>query len=85
MLLKMVDGDLFQQKIDIKGKQGHVAYPEHVENPIHLAMPALAELSLESIGINGNDYFPATSFQLSNINSGTGATNVVPGHINRIV
>lgn len=66
--------------VDIKGKQGHVAYPEHVTNPIHLAMPALAELS-QNHWDHGNDYFPATSFQLSNINSGTGATNVVPGHL----
>ncbi|WP_440875888.1 succinyl-diaminopimelate desuccinylase [Thalassotalea sp. PLHSN55] len=66
--------------IDIKGKQGHVAYPEHVKNPIHLAMPALAELS-QTHWDNGNDFFPETSFQLSNINSGTGATNVVPGHL----
>jgi len=67
-------------EITIKGKQGHVAYPEHVKNPIHLAMPALTELS-QLHWDNGNDYFPATSFQLSNINSGTGATNVVPGHL----
>ncbi|MBU2871276.1 succinyl-diaminopimelate desuccinylase [Colwellia sp. E2M01] len=66
--------------LTVKGKQGHVAYPEHVKNPIHLAMPALTELSQETWD-NGNDYFPATSFQLSNLNSGTGATNVVPGHI----
>ena len=66
--------------VDIKGKQGHVAYPEHVINPIHSAMPALAELS-QFHWDYGNDYFPATSFQLSNINSGTGATNVVPGHL----
>lgn len=66
--------------VDIKGKQGHVAYPEHVINPIHLAMPALAELS-QFHWDSGNDYFPATSFQLSNINAGTGATNVVPGHL----
>ena len=66
--------------VDIKGKQGHVAYPEHVINPIHLAMPALAELS-QFHWDHGNDYFPATSFQLSNINAGTGATNVVPGHL----
>jgi len=66
--------------VDIKGKQGHVAYPEHVKNPIHLAMPALTELS-QFHWDHGNDYFPATSFQLSNINSGTGATNVVPGHL----
>jgi succinyl-diaminopimelate desuccinylase len=67
-------------EVDIKGKQGHVAYPEHVINPIHLAMPALAELS-QFHWDHGNDYFPATSFQLSNINAGTGATNVVPGHL----
>jgi succinyl-diaminopimelate desuccinylase len=67
-------------EVDIKGKQGHVAYPEHVKNPIHIAMPALTELS-QTHWDNGNDYFPATSFQLSNINSGTGATNVVPGHL----
>lgn len=67
-------------EVDIKGKQGHVAYPEHVKNPIHLAMPALTELS-QVTWDNGNDYFPATTFQLSNLNAGTGATNVVPGHI----
>jgi succinyl-diaminopimelate desuccinylase len=69
--------------VDIKGKQGHVAYPEHVRNPIHLAMPALTELS-QFEWDKGNEYFPATSFQLSNIHSGTGATNVVPGHINAL-
>ena len=67
-------------ELTIHGKQGHVAYPEHVKNPIHSAMPALAELS-QCEWDNGNDFFPATSFQISNINSGTGATNVVPGHI----
>lgn len=67
-------------EVDIKGKQGHVAYPEHVKNPIHIAMPALTELS-QYHWDNGNEYFPATSFQLSNIHSGTGATNVVPGHL----
>jgi succinyl-diaminopimelate desuccinylase len=70
-----ISGDL-----TIKGKQGHVAYPDHVKNPIHFAMPALAELS-QLTWDAGNDYFPATSFQLSNINSGTGATNVVPGYL----
>ncbi|WP_420794600.1 succinyl-diaminopimelate desuccinylase [Thalassomonas viridans] len=64
----------------IRGKQGHVAYPEHVDNPIHLAMPALAELS-QSHWDHGNEYFPETSFQLTNIQSGTGATNVVPGQL----
>lgn len=66
--------------LTVKGKQGHVAYPEHVNNPIHLAMPVLAELS-QTTWDNGNDYFPATSFQVSNINAGTGATNVVPAEI----
>lgn len=61
----------------IRGKQGHVAYPEHVKNPIHMAAPALAELS-QIIWDSGNDYFPPTSFQLTNVHSGTGATNVVP-------
>ncbi len=67
-------------QLDIQGKQGHVAYPEHVNNPIHIAMPALQELS-QYHWDHGNEYFPATSFQLSNIQSGTGATNVVPGHL----
>ncbi|MGB0732442.1 MAG: succinyl-diaminopimelate desuccinylase [Pontibacterium sp.] len=64
----------------VKGKQGHVAYPHLVDNPIHRAAPALAELSSQ-IWDEGNDYFPPTSFQISNIHAGTGATNVVPGHI----
>jgi succinyl-diaminopimelate desuccinylase len=64
----------------ISGVQGHVAYPEHVENPIHLASLALHELSSQ-VWDQGNDYFPPTSFQLTNIQSGTGATNVVPGHL----
>ena len=67
-------------ELTIKGVQGHVAYPEHVKNPIHFAMPALAELS-QIHWDNGNDYFPPTSFQLTNIHSGTGATNVVPASL----
>ena len=66
-------------KLTVKGKQGHVAYPEHVKNPIHMAMPALTELS-QTHWDEGNNYFPETSFQLTNIESGTGATNVVPGN-----
>ena len=62
----------------VKGVQGHVAYPEKVKNPIHLAAPALAELSTMRWD-EGNEYFPPTSFQISNIHAGTGATNVVPG------
>jgi succinyl-diaminopimelate desuccinylase len=59
------------------GKQGHIAYPHLAKNPIHVAMPALNELCNE-IWDNGNEYFSSTSFQISNINSGTGATNVTP-------
>jgi succinyl-diaminopimelate desuccinylase len=62
----------------IHGIQGHVAYPEKVRNPIHLAAPAIAELTARCWD-DGNDYFPATSFQISNLHAGTGATNVVPG------
>ncbi|QDP01476.1 succinyl-diaminopimelate desuccinylase [Thalassotalea sp. PS06] len=73
-----VTGDL-----TVHGVQGHVAYPELVKNPIHQAAPALAELS-QTVWDHGNDYFPPTSFQLSNLNSGTGATNVVPGELHAI-
>lgn len=66
-------------RLVVKGKQGHVAYPQLAKNPIHLAAPALAELA-STVWDQGNDFFPATSFQISNINAGTGATNVVPGH-----
>ncbi|MBU3069642.1 succinyl-diaminopimelate desuccinylase [Aestuariicella sp. G3-2] len=64
--------------LTVKGTQGHVAYPHLADNPIHKLAPALAELAAEHWD-NGNDFFPATSFQVSNINSGTGATNVIPG------
>jgi succinyl-diaminopimelate desuccinylase len=66
--------------LTIKGKQGHIAYPQLVNNPIHLAIPALNTLCNEAWD-NGNEYFPATSFQFSNIHSGTGVTNVIPGEI----
>lgn len=65
-------------KLTVRGIQGHVAYPEKVRNPIHLAAPALAELAATHWD-DGNDYFPPTSFQISNIHAGTGVTNVVPG------
>ena len=65
-------------RLTIKGRQGHVAYPLLAANPIHLGIPALDELARE-IWDQGNDFFPATSFQISNINGGTGATNVIPG------
>ena len=64
----------------VKGKQGHVAYPHLASNPIHSAAPALTELVAE-VWDAGNEFFPATSFQISNINGGTGATNVIPGEL----
>ncbi|MBE0620795.1 MAG: succinyl-diaminopimelate desuccinylase [Burkholderiales bacterium] len=65
-------------KLVIKGVQGHVAYPHLAKNPVHLAAPALAELAAAKWD-NGNAYFPATTWQISNIHGGTGATNVIPG------
>jgi succinyl-diaminopimelate desuccinylase len=62
----------------VKGVQGHVAYPEQVRNPIHLAAPAIAELAATRWD-DGNAHFPPTSFQCSNVHAGTGAANVVPG------
>ena len=67
-------------RLTVKGTQGHVAYPHLAANPIHLGMPALEELTRE-IWDQGNTFFPATSFQVSNINAGTGATNVIPGTV----
>ncbi len=64
----------------VKGVQGHIAYPHLVKNPIHLVAPAIAELSTTEWD-KGNEYFPPTSFQVSNIHGGTGATNVVPGTV----
>ncbi len=66
--------------LTVKGVQGHVAYPQRADNPIHRAAPALAELCAE-VWDNGNEFFPATSFQISNINAGTGANNVIPGEM----
>ncbi len=66
--------------LQIRGVQGHVAYPDLARNPVHLAMPALAELSARQWD-RGNEYFPATGFQISNIHAGTGATNVIPGSL----
>jgi succinyl-diaminopimelate desuccinylase len=67
-------------KLTVKGVQGHIAYPHMAKNPIHLFAPALAEL----VGIQwdqGNDFFPPTTWQVSNIHGGTGASNVIPGHV----
>ena len=67
----------------VRGHQGHVAYPQLADNPIHRANPALAQLAATEWD-QGNNYFPATSFQISNINSGTGATNVIPGELTAV-
>lgn len=67
-------------RLTVKGVQGHIAYPHLAKNPIHLAAPALAEL----VGIEwdqGNAFFPPTSWQVSNIHGGTGASNVIPGAV----
>ena len=66
--------------LNIHGVQGHVAYPHLADNPIHKTAPALAELSSKHWD-KGNAYFPPTSFQIVNINAGTGASNVVPGEL----
>ncbi|MFN5099715.1 MAG: succinyl-diaminopimelate desuccinylase, partial [Burkholderiaceae bacterium] len=65
-------------KLIIKGIQGHIAYPQLAKNPIHLAMPALAELAATEWD-RGNEYYLPTSWQISNIHAGTGASNVIPG------
>jgi len=64
----------------VKGVQGHVAYPHLARNPVHLAAPALAELAATEWD-RGNEYFPPTTWQISNIHGGTGATNVIPGEV----
>ena len=66
--------------LTVKGIQGHIAYPHLVKNPIHLASPAIAELAATTWD-KGNEYFPPTCWQVSNIHGGTGATNVVPGTV----
>lgn len=67
-------------RLTIHGRQGHVAYPQLARNPVHLAAPALVELA-QTRWDDGNDYFPPTTFQISNIHAGTGAGNVIPGHL----
>ncbi len=66
--------------LTVIGKQGHVAYPHLAENPVHMAAFALAELS-NTLWDEGNAHFPPTTFQISNIHAGTGATNVIPGEM----
>jgi succinyl-diaminopimelate desuccinylase len=67
-------------RLVVKGVQGHVAYPDRSRNPIHQLAPALAELVATQWDA-GNDDFPPTSWQISNIHGGTGATNVIPGEV----
>ena len=67
-------------KLNVKGIQGHIAYPELIKNPIHDVAPVIDDL-VKTIWDEGNEYFPKTSWQISNINGGTGATNVVPGDV----
>jgi succinyl-diaminopimelate desuccinylase len=67
-------------KLTLHGVQGHIAYPHLAQNPIHLFGPALAEL-ITIKWDQGNEYFPPTSFQISNIHAGTGAENVIPGQL----
>jgi succinyl-diaminopimelate desuccinylase len=66
--------------LSVRGVQGHIAYPQLADNPIHRALPALHALTCQ-VWDQGNAYFPATSLQISNIASGTGATNVIPGEL----
>lgn len=66
--------------LTVRGVQGHIAYPHLADNPIHKALPALDALSRE-VWDNGNEFFPPTSLQISNIHGGTGATNVIPGEL----
>ncbi|MCL4108905.1 UNVERIFIED_CONTAM: hypothetical protein GTU68_008100 [Idotea baltica] len=67
-------------RLVIHGTQGHIAYPHLAENPIHTGLAALQQLS-DEIWDEGNEFFPPTSMQISNIHSGTGATNVIPGEL----
>ena len=67
--------------LTVKGVQGHIAYPHLAKNPIHLAAPAIAELA-QTGWDQGNEYFPPTTWHISNIHGGTGATNVIPGTLN---
>ena len=67
-------------KLIVKGIQGHIAYPQLADNPVHRAAPALAELAA-TLWDEGNEFFPPTSWQISNVQAGTGATNVIPGEM----
>lgn len=71
-------------KLTAHGKQGHVANPQHAKNPIHLSALALHELA-QTEWDKGNEHYPPTTFQISNIHSGTGAANVIPGHLEALI
>jgi len=67
-------------KLKVIGIQGHIAYPQLADNPVHKAAPAIAELA-STIWDNGNAFFPPTTWQISNVHAGTGASNVIPGEL----
>ena len=67
-------------RLVVQGVPGHVAYPQRARNPVHLAAPALAELAATEWD-RGNEYFPPTTWQVSNVHAGTGAQNIIPGHL----
>ena len=67
-------------RLQVRGVQGHVAYPQRAKNPVHLAAPALAELAA-TVWDRGNEYFPPTTWQVSNLHAGTGAQNIIPGSL----
>jgi succinyl-diaminopimelate desuccinylase len=70
----------FSGRLTVHGVQGHVAYPQLAENPVHTLAPALAELT-KRVWDQGTEYFQPTTFQISNLNAGTGAPNVIPGEL----
>ena len=67
-------------KLKVKGIQGHIAYPQLADNPVHKAAPAIAELA-STVWDKGNEFFPPTTWQISNVHAGTGASNVIPGEM----
>jgi succinyl-diaminopimelate desuccinylase len=67
-------------KLKVIGIQGHIAYPQLADNPVHKAAPAIAELA-STVWDNGNAFFPPTTWQISNVHAGTGASNVIPGEL----
>jgi len=67
-------------RLTVQGIQGHVAYPQRAKNPVHLSAPAIAEMAATEWD-RGNEYFPPTTWQISNVHAGTGAQNIIPGHV----